>query len=975
MLCVCLKAQSVSLSGTVADAATGKPVEFATVLLPQTEQWAVADADGRFQIGNIPSGKHVVKVSCLGYVDLEQELDLRRSAKDVVLKMSLDNLTLNTVVVTAKENESGAGTSRTIDRTALDHVQVLSVTDVSSLLPGGVTRNSNLTSAQRFSIRAGGAGESGNASFSTAVEVDGVRLSNNASFSGTQGVSTNNIASSNVESVEVISGIPSVEYGDVGSGIVKVNTKKGKTPYVVAMTSNPNTKQVSVSKGFELTRSSGKASLGTLNSSLEYTNSYSDPRSPYTSYTRRQASLTWSDFYNKGALEQMPLRLSVGVTGNIGGMNSESDPDLLANTFSTARDNSFRGNFSASWLLNKSWITNLQFDGSVNYNDRLSRTKSYIQGGFSQVALHGTEEGYNLAVPYAVDPDAPVILIPKESRYNVMCFDDKPLSWKITLKSNWSKRFGAAMNKVKAGVDWNADKNLGHGRYSEDYATSATYRPYDFSKVPSMNNIAVFAEENIGIPLGTTHLNVMAGLRSDMTVISGSAYGVTTSLSPRFNARYTVISENEHQDDFLRSLSLRAGWGVAVKQPSFEVLYPQPGYLDINVFNPDSGEDISAATGYYTIPTGLEYNSALVWQRNHSAEIGIEFDLAGNSVSLALFDNRTFRAYEFQEHYYPYSYRYTDQSSLAGVVIPVDRREYSIDRNTGVVTVSGAGYASQTLPFREKEALYARSVAVNAISPVKRMGLEWIVDFKKIRPLNTSIRVDGTFYSYDALSTIMAQYSPTDVTMTDRNPYRFVGYYVGGYGNANGMNSRSVRNNVTITTHIPQVRLIMSLKIESTLMSYSKAYSEGPDGEVRTYGIDDMSDYLPGEDGSFDNQRRMAVTYPKYYTVLGDMSTKTDFLERLKWAKTYDPDLYTNLCRLVKKTNVNHTYCDDWISPYFAANFSVTKEIGDLASISFYANNFFRNLGQIYSTKTQQYSSISGYVPSFYYGLSLRLKF
>ena len=57
------------------------------------------------------------------------------------------------------------------------------------------------------------------------------------------------------------------------------------------------------------------------------------------------------------------------------------------------------------------------------------------------------------------------------------------------------------------------------------------------------------------------------------------------------------------------------------------------------------------------------------------------------------------------------------------------------------------------------------------------------------------------------------------------------------------------------------------------------------------------------------------------------------------------------------------------------ANFSITKELGDIASLSFYANNFFNNMGQVFSTKTGNYSSVSSYIPSFYYGLTLRLKF
>ena len=99
------------------------------------------------------------------------------------------------------------------------------------------------------------------------------------------------------------------------------------------------------------------------------------------------------------------------------------------------------------------------------------------------------------------------------------------------------------------------------------------------------------------------------------------------------------------------------------------------------------------------------------------------------------------------------------------------------------------------------------------------------------------------------------------------------------------------------------------------------------------------------------------------------------FFEKYAWAKENDPELFSELTNLVRSSSYLYYYQKDWISPYFSANFSVTKEIGDLASISFYANNFFRNMGQVYSTARRQYSSIDIYVQSFYFGLTLRLKF
>ena len=196
-------------------------------------------------------------VSCLGYVDWSREILSQKDILNFKIALDLDNLALEGATVTAKEDGNSATTSRTIDKTALEHVQMMNVADVSSLLPGGATVDPSLTAEKQFNIRAA-SGENGNASFGTAVEVDGVRLSNNASFGSAssstslKGVATNNIASTNVESVEVITGVPSVEYGDMASGVVKVNLKKGKTPWMLTLSTSPNTKQTSMSKGFAL---------------------------------------------------------------------------------------------------------------------------------------------------------------------------------------------------------------------------------------------------------------------------------------------------------------------------------------------------------------------------------------------------------------------------------------------------------------------------------------------------------------------------------------------------------------------------------------------------------------------------------------------------------------------------------------------------------------------------------------------------
>ena len=61
----------------------------------------------------------------------------------------------------------------------------------------------------------------------------------------------------------------------------------------------------------------------------------------------------------------------------------------------------------------------------------------------------------------------------------------------------------------------------------------------------------------------------------------------------------------------------------------------------------------------------------------------------------------------------------------------------------------------------------------------------------------------------------------------------------------------------------------------------------------------------------------------------------------------------------------------DGYNPYFSANFSVTKEIGNHVSLSFFANNF-TNARQYVTSRATGVSAI--FTPNFYYGITCRIK-
>ena len=58
-------AQKYQFSGKVLERGTDIPVEFATIVMPDKELWAVANAKGEFVISGVSQGRTKVEISCL----------------------------------------------------------------------------------------------------------------------------------------------------------------------------------------------------------------------------------------------------------------------------------------------------------------------------------------------------------------------------------------------------------------------------------------------------------------------------------------------------------------------------------------------------------------------------------------------------------------------------------------------------------------------------------------------------------------------------------------------------------------------------------------------------------------------------------------------------------------------------------------------------------------------------------------------
>ena len=917
----------VILAGTVSENGSGLPIIGAVVKLGGDYLWTTTDLDGNFSFDNVQRGEWRLEVSCLGYVTVYMDLDVRKDIDDLKITLHESSLALDEVVVTAQKAKDGLSTSHSLGRDALNHLQLSNTTDVAALLPGGKTVNPDLTSENSFSLRDGGA-SSGNAAFGTAVEVDGVRLGNNASFGQMGGVDTRSVAVENIESIEVITGVPSAEYGDLNSGMVKINTRKGRTPVNVTFAVNPRTYQTSVSKGIDLQENNG-----VLNVSAEWAKAVKKLVSPYESYTRSGITLGYTNTFAKA------FRFEAGLAGNLGGMDSKDDPDAFTGQYEKSRDNAFRGNTSLTWMLNRSWVTNLRIDASASFNDNLYHFHKYESYASNQPAVHSQKEGYYLAdrLPLTYFSDQIV--------------DSKELDLAASFKYNWHKRWDDVKSSLKAGVQWKANGNVGKGEYYQDPSLAANgYRPRPYSDYPFMHNLSAYAEEHITLPVATTKLEVTAGLRMENVYIKNSLYDGKTTFSPRFNLKWQLSD----------AVAVRGGWGITEKLPSYYILYPKPEYRDIMTFGVSYADKTSYV--YYTQPYTVTYNPELRWQRNSNSEFGIDIAAADMKFSLVGFYNVTKGPYNFQNVYDPYSYDILQRPD--GLSMTADT-QIKVDSQTGMVYLRGADQDYWTpMDVKVTDRTFAKSTKQNNGADVKRAGAELVAEFPEIRPIRTTFRLDAA-YTYTAYlnEQLSAYYQNgwSHTTLPDRS-YQYVGIYANGGGNntvANGKITHNLDANVTAITHIPQARLIITCRLEMSLLRRSRNLSEY-NGSSYAFTVSETDNNPTGGDIYAGNS--YAAVRPVYYMDLdGNVHPFTD-------AEAADP-AFANL--ILKSANA-YTFAMDGYGPYMSANLSITKEIGDHVSLSFFANNFTNSRPYVKSIATGVGAI---FTPAFYYGLTCRLKF
>ena len=778
------------------------PLGYATLYFPDYGMGTTSDENGNFSIPDVPNGKARIQVQYVGKQPIDTLVNIQRNLTlDFTLKN--EDFKLKEVVVTATNNRSGRSTASSISRQAIDHLQATSLNDLLALMPGGVSQNATLNNSQQINIRQ----ISGNSSneealnaLGTAIIRDGAPISNNSNLSALNptvsggatsmsggaspagGVDVRSISTENIESVEIIRGIPSVEYGDLTSGAVIVHTKAGREPLRVKAKANPNVYQVSMGTGYEL----GKEK-GALNVSADYAYNTKDPKATYLHYQRATGKVMYSNtFFNN------LLRSNTSIDFIYGKDTRDRNPDdESTQTTSEGRDVGFTLNTNGTWNIHKGWLQNIRYVIAGSYTDKQSFYETAYGSASAPYSMTLTDGAVlsNFAGKHIYDAEGNRITNFGSEDYNHYAvflpssyighyeIDSREVNAFAKLTATLFKQSGNVNNRILLGMDLKTDGNVGDGKTFDptspplrnQTSKNSSYRPRRYKDIPFIHQFGAFVEENFHWTLGERELNLQAGLRFDHASVVGSVF------SPRFNASFDLIPH---------TLTLSGGYGMTAKMPTLLYLYPEKAYFEYININELADENIPESERLFMTTTKVydTNNSNLKVAKNHKAELGLRLKLGKMSASVTA----------FQEHLKDgYSLDYTFDTFNTFLF-----NEYKRNEN-------GDLYLASSLPVLNS--FYTPTNNLN----VKTQGIEFDVNVGRIDAIRTSFQLNGAWMRTQSWNNSYDFYDNSGTSASSRKP---IAIYAAG-------TVKSYRQQFATTlraTHnIPQIGFVVTMTAQA----------------------------------------------------------------------------------------------------------------------------------------------------------------
>ncbi|MEJ7558419.1 MAG: TonB-dependent receptor [Pedobacter sp.] len=776
----------ITITGKVSKAEDGEALEGVFIQSANSNNYALTSVNGSFALKGQPFGPTILNVSLLGRKPVQIVINPKA---DTTLNITMEILSLALKEISVLSRQRKIGSSSILDKSAIKHRQPTSLSDALQLVPGQLAINPDLSSAQQIILRqvpsASGTNQDAARanSLGTAIVLDGIPLSNNgnmqsnvnilnsspgslAPFSSVAGRGNDlrQIPADQIESIEVITGIPSVRYGDLTTGVVLVNTRAGV--FGPQFTTRVNPTLIQQTAGFG-TKLGGKGGIINIDNDLTY--AVEDPRNTLSQYTRLTSQLTWSKPWQKNFFTTTKLALLNTLD------NNKQDPDDLTYQRKVySRDNGFR--FSTNGKLNspENFLKYLNYDIGVSY----SHQKSYVQELTVRdlFPVTAVEEDYTGPARYG------------ESEYlSKVTVSGKALSL-------YGRLEGMILNSIMVGAEYRYDGNRGEGRMfdatrppRQNYSVGDRPRSYD--EIPALDQIAYYIEKRLEGKLFNRSYQMVAGLRYDNIAPQNPFVGKFGNvLAPRVNFAIEAIP----------TLKIKGGYGITSKSPTLSYLYPGKRYFDLVNFNyhaenPDERLVVMTTRVFDTINENIRSYKA------QKFEVGLDLE------------NEYLDGYVTGYHEISRGAYGTDRTVT---VLNVEKYE-------AIEFPAGKPPVLSPTPSRVDPFYAAMDVSANN-RRIENTGLEFQIRTKPISWINTSFDFSGAYIStvsYDEGNAADA----TRAVFSNVAPNR-IGIFSSGYGNK----GQRFNTTLGFVTRIPGLNFLLSGLAQTIWLNTSSGIDLSP---------------------------------------------------------------------------------------------------------------------------------------------------
>ncbi len=822
-----LLAQNDTLQLTVY--VTGKSGEkLSDVTVNSTETSLVTDRNGRAVL-YLKAGKHHLQFSHSSYQEKESDIDLKTSTTLTVQLQPVDKL--EEVVMFSKESR-GLTTKTVIDRKAMEHLQPSSFTDLMELLPGGLAKVPDLNANNRPVLRENrGSFSAATTAYNTTAlgvqfMVDGNVLNSNADMqvsldnkqfaegprdreTATTGVDMRTISTNDIEKVEIIRGIPSASYGDLTSGVIKIERKIGQSPLQARFKADGFSKQYYVGKGFKINNN------WQISAGADFLDSKATPTDDFENYQRITASVRSR---KKGTLWSNPLewRSTVDFSTNID--SKKNDPDNGAPEIDRYRQTRTRISLTNNFIytLDKAYFfDNIMFNTAVRQGvEKINQTKLVQLSGPRSFSL-ATEQGENIGI------------FPALRYISNFSTDGKPLDITVLLQTTGTRNTWGIRHQYEAGLDWRYSKNNGKGLvYDMNSPYSAAFsntRPRPFNDIPASNLMAAFLGDRMSYALDRHIFTLYAGVRFSRQLGIDRSYAISKKVfaEPRINLQYNLPHIMIHDAPLKADVTL--GYGQFYKQPTLLMLYPNREFWDYTQLNYYHNDERYRYVNFMTYVQNLE-NKELTAAKSIKKEIRLDLSYRHHNVFITYFKEDMSNGFRQMLHTVLHTYRQYDASQ-------VDLSQWN----------NGPDLAHTPYVVKKTNANY--SLTENGSTTIKN-GVEFGYTSPRFKAINTRFTMSGAYFKTQYRNSMPVTESPKLSIGPDGYPY------YGIYQNDEGYVNSNMNYNLFVDTYIPKMDLTISASFQGSFFDYRRKdqriaepmYYYGIDGALHPFTDADRTD-------------------------------------------------------------------------------------------------------------------------------------